>query len=154
MRLASTLLIAGALVAGCAPAPAAAPPVPITQAMFAAGAEVELDQMTRHERGFYWRDIVVGEGRQAQPGLEVRIGYVVRLPDGTEVDRAEAERPLMFKLGERQSIAAMELALRAMKEGGVRQLVVPPELAYGARGRGKVPPNATLVMIVRLVKVG
>jgi peptidylprolyl isomerase len=154
MPLARTLLLVGALTLGCAPAPAAAPPVPITQAMFAAEAEVELDQMMRHERGFYWRDIVVGEGRQAQPGLEVSIGYVVRLPDGTEVDRAETERPLMFKLGERQSIAAMELALRAMKVGGVRQLVVPPELAYGARGRGKVPPNATLVMIVRLVKVG
>jgi FKBP-type peptidyl-prolyl cis-trans isomerase len=59
----------------------------------------------------------------------------------------------MFKLGERQAIVAMELALRGMKVGGVRQLVIPPDLAYGARGRGRVPPNATLVMIVRLVKV-
>jgi peptidylprolyl isomerase len=40
-----------------------------------------------------------------------------------------------------------------MKVGGVRQLVIPPHLAYGARGRGKVPRNATLVMIVRLVRV-
>lgn len=137
----------------CASAPAAAPPQPITQEMFAAEAEVELDQMTRHERGFYWRDIIVGDGRQGAPGLPVHIAYVVRLPDGTEVDRAEPERPLTFKLGERQSIAALELALRGMRVGGVRQLVVPPELAYGARGRGRVPPNATLVMIVRLVKV-
>lgn len=154
MHVARTMLLAVVFTLACASAPAATPPVPITQELFGAGAEVELDQMTRHDRGFYWRDIVVGEGRQAQPGLEVRIGYVVRLPDGTEVDRADAERPLMFKLGERQSIAAMELALRAMREGGVRQLVIPPDLAYGARGRGKVPPNATLVMIVRLVKVG
>ena len=52
-----------------------------------------------------------------------------------------------------QPIVAMELGLRGMNTGGVRQLVIPPHLAYGARGRGRVPPNATLVMIVRLVKV-
>jgi len=138
---------------GCAAPPAAAPPQPIAQGLFAVEAEVELDQMQQHERGFYWRDIVEGDGRQGAPGLTVHIAYVVRLPDGREVDRAEPERPLMFKLGERQSIAALELALRGMKVGGVRQLVVPPDLAYGARGRGRVPPNATLVMIVRLVKV-
>jgi peptidylprolyl isomerase len=154
MHFVRALLAVGVFTIGCAPAPAATPPVPITQAMFATETEVDLTQMTRHERGFFWRDFVVGEGRQAQPGLEVRIGYVVRLPDGTEVDRADPERPLLFKLGERQSIAAMELALRSMKEGGIRQLVVPPELAYGPRGRGKVPPNATLVMLVHLVKVG
>ena len=149
----TVLLAALVAMAACAPAPAAAPPQPITQAMFAPEAEVELDQMQRHDRGFLWRDIIVGEGRQGAPGLPVHIAYVVRLPDGTEVDRAEPERPLIFKLGERQSIAAMELSLRGMKVGGVRQLVVPPELAYGAQGRGRVPPNATLVMIVRLVKV-
>ena len=149
-----TLVAAGLLLA-CAPAtPAATPaPAPITQALFAAEAEVELDQMQRHERGYYWRDIVNGEGRQGAPGLTVHIAYVVRLPDGSEVDRAEPERPLMFKLGERQSIPALETALRGMRVGGVRQLVVPPDQAYGARGRGRVPPNATLVMIVRLVKV-
>ena len=141
------------VAAACAPAPAAAPPQPITQALFAPEAEVELAEMTLHDRGFYWRDIIVGDGRQGAPGLEVHIAYVVRLPDGTEVDRADPERPLIFKLGERQAIVAMELALRGMKVGGVRQLVVPPDLAYGARGRGRVPPNATLVMIVRLVKV-
>lgn len=155
-RLCATAVVLAAL-SGCAgPAAPAAPvaaPAPVTQAMFAAEAEVELAQMQQHERGYYWRDIIVGDGRQGAPGLIVHIGYVVRLPDGSEVDRAEPERPLMFKLGERQSIPALETALRGMRVGGVRQLVVPPALAYGARGRGRVPPNATLVMIVRLVKV-
>lgn len=146
-------LIAVAMAAACAPAPAAAPPQPIVQEMFAVEAEVTLAQMTLHERGYYFHDVLVGDGRQAQPGLTVYIGYVVRLPDGTEVDRADDDRPLMFKLGERQSIVALETALRSMKVGGIRQLVVPPELAYGPRGRGRVPPNATLVMYVRLLKV-
>lgn len=142
-----------AVVVACAPPPAAQPPQPLAQEMFAIEAEVELAQMTRHERGFYYRDVIVGEGRQAQPGQTVYIGYVVKLPDGSEVDRADDNRPLMFKLGERQSIAALEATLRSMKVGGVRQLVVPPDLAYGPRGRGKVPGNATLVMYVRLLKV-
>lgn len=120
MHWARALLLAGAFTVGCAPAPAAAPPVPVTELVYDMVAEVDFTQMTRHERGYYWRDFIVGEGRQAQPGLEVRIGYVVRLPDGTEVDRADPERPMVFKLGERQSIAAMELALRSMREGGSR----------------------------------
>lgn len=153
MRAARIALVAAVLAAACAPAPPAAPPEPITSALFAAEAEVELDQMQRHDRGYYWRDIIVGDGRQAAPGLTVHIAYVVRLPDGREVDRAEPEAPLMFKLGERQAIVAMELALRGMSVGGVRQLVIPPDLAYGSRGRGRVPPNANLVMIVRLTKV-
>lgn len=147
------LLALCVVATACASAPAAAPPQPITQDMFAPEAEVDLAQMTRHERGFYFQDIVVGDGRQAQPGQTVHMAYVVRVPNGNEVDRAEPERPLMFKLGERQSIPALEATLRSMKVGGVRQLVIPPDLAYGPRGRGKVPPNATLVMIVRLVKV-
>ncbi len=153
MRRLLALALVGTVACGGAATPAAAPPAPIAQAQFAAEAEVELDQMQRHERGYYWRDIIVGDGRQGAPGLTVHIAYVVRLPDGTEVDRAEPERPLMFKLGERQSIPELETALRGMRVGGVRQLVVPPALAYGARGRGRVPPNATLVMIVRLVRV-
>lgn len=150
MRLASPLVALA--VASCAPAPAAAPP-PVAQAQFAPETEVDLAQMRRHERGFYWRDLVVGEGRQAAPGLAVHIAFVVSLPDGRAVDFAAPERPLVFTLGERQAIAALETALRGMRAGGVRQLVIPPELAYGARGSGNVPPNATLVMVVGLVKV-
>lgn len=153
LRTVATLAAALMAAAACAPAVPPPPPEPITPALFAAEAEVELDQMQKHERGFFWRDITIGEGRQAAPGLTVHIAYVVRLPNGREVDRAEPEAPLMFKLGERQSIVAMELGLRGMNVGGVRQLVIPPNLAYGPRGRGRVPPNANLVMIVRLVKV-
>lgn len=153
VRMMVTLAAALVATAACAPSVPPPPPEPITPALFAAEAEVELDQMRLHDRGFYWRDIVTGEGRQAAPGLTVHISYVVRLPDGREVDRAEPEAPLIFKLGERQSIIAMELGLRGMNVGGVRQFVIPPNLAYGPRGRGRVPPNANLVMIVRLVKV-
>lgn len=156
-RAAAVVMAVGAtavLLGGCAAAPPAPPPRPIAQEMFAAEAEVDLDRMQRHPRGFYWREIREGHGRQGALGQTVQVAYVVRLPDGREVDRADPEHAVTFRLGERRSIAALELALREMRVGGIRQLVVPPDLAYGSRQRGPVPPNSTLVMIVSLLKVG
>jgi FKBP-type peptidyl-prolyl cis-trans isomerase len=83
----------------------------------------------------------------------VAVSYVVRLADGREVDRAEPERPMRFRIGDQSVIPAFDAAVREMRAGGVRQLVVPPRLGYGARGRGPVPPNAILVMIVKLERV-
>lgn len=116
-------------------------------------AEVALPEMTRHPRGFLYRDIAAGDGPQGSVGSWVQVSYVVRLADGREVDRAEREAPVRFRLGERGVIRALDASLREMRVGGVRQLVIPPHLAYGARGSGSVPGNAVLVMIVRLERV-
>ena len=114
---------------------------------------MSLAAMTRHPRGFFYRDLRVGDGREAQVGRPLRVDYVVRLVDGRIVDRSDPRQPLSLTLGRRETIPAFELGLRGMREGGMRQLVVPPELAYGARGTDAVPPNATLVMLVQLAKV-
>lgn len=116
-------------------------------------AEVHLSEMTRHPRGFLYRVIEEGTGTEAAPGRRVSVSYVVRLADGREVDRAEPERPMRFRIGDQTVIPAFDAAVRDMRAGGVRQLVVPPRLGYGARGRGPVPPNAILVMIVKLERV-
>ncbi len=116
-------------------------------------AEVNLAEMTRHPRGFLYRVIEDGSGTAAAAGRRVSVSYVVRLADGREVDRAEPERPLRFRIGDQTMIPAFDAAVREMREGGVRQLVVPPRLGYGARGRGPVPPNAILVMIIKLERV-
>jgi FKBP-type peptidyl-prolyl cis-trans isomerase len=116
-------------------------------------AEVNLAEMTRHPRGFLYRVIEEGTGTESAPGRNVAVSYVVRLADGREVDRAEATRPMRFRIGDQSVIPAFDAAVREMRVGGARQLVVPPRLGYGARGRGPVPPNAILVMIVKLESV-
>lgn len=157
-----------AFAAGLAAASCARTPEPVTELSVAAAsasndvlvrtsygpeAEVNLSEMTRHPRGFLFRVIEEGSGTEAAPGRRVAVSYVVRLPDGREVDRAEPERPMRFRIGDQSVIPAFDAAVRDMRAGGVRQLVVPPRLAYGARGRGPVPPNAILVMIVKLERV-
>jgi FKBP-type peptidyl-prolyl cis-trans isomerase len=137
-------------LASCA---AAVRPEDLTAVTFGAEAEVTLAEMTRHERGFYYRDVELGSGATADAGRSVRVTYVVRLADGREVDRADADRPLRFRVGDESMVAAFDTGVRGMREGGTRQLVVPPRLAYGARGAGPVPPNAVLVMMVRLERV-
>ena len=94
-----------------------------------------------------------GSGTEALGGRTVRVSYVVRLADGREVDRAEPGAPITFRVGDGTMIAAVDAAVRGMRAGGTRQLVVPPRLGYGTRGRGPVPPNAVLVMMVTLERV-
>lgn len=125
----------------------------LLRATYGLEAEVNLAEMTRHPRGFLYRVIEEGTGTESAPGRRVAVSYVVRLADGREVDRAEPERPMRFRIGDQTVIPAFDAAVREMRAGGVRQLVVPPRLGYGARGRGPVPPNAILVMIVKLERV-
>lgn len=146
----------GACASGGTPDPSAAPSAsgdPLLTTSYAVDAEVMLDEMTRHPRGFLYRTTVEGTGRAAGAGRTVQVAYVVRLPDGREMDRAEADAPLRFRIGDGTMIAALDAAVREMREGETRQLIIPPRLGYGARGRGPVPPNAILVMLVTLLRV-
>ncbi|MBX3174227.1 MAG: FKBP-type peptidyl-prolyl cis-trans isomerase [Gemmatimonadaceae bacterium] len=148
--LVTALLAAACSAAGSTPAPGEDPLLTTT---YGIEAEVLPDQLTRHPRGFLYRDILAGSGAGGTAGRWVQVSYVVRLADGREVDRAEPESPLRFRVGDGSMIPALDIAVREMQVGGVRQLVIPPRLAYGARGRGPVPPNAILVMIARLERV-
>lgn len=141
------------LLASCAAAPREVGDDVLTTTAYGLEAEVRLDELTRHPRGFLYREIIEGEGAAAGPGRNVAISYVVRLADGREVDRADPAKPLRFRIGDETMIPALDAAVREMRVGGARQLVIPPRLGYGARGRGPVPRNAVLVMVVKLERL-
>lgn len=95
-----------------------------------------------------------GTGETAETGLTVKVHYRgVRL-DGTEFVSTYEEHPMTFTLGEHQVIPGLEQGIVGMREGGKRQLVVPPALGFGDSERPLVPPNSHLVFEVELLQTG
>lgn len=101
------------------------------------------------------KDIVKGTGEEADVGKTVVVHYTGWLMDGTKFDSSvDRNQPFSFTLGERRVIRGWEQGVVGMKVGGKRELIIPPELAYGSRGAGGViPPNATLKFEVELLAV-
>lgn len=100
-------------------------------------------------------DLVVGSGAQAKAGDRVSVHYRGTLQDGTLFDQSHGRGPFDFGLGAGQVIRGWDEGVAGMSVGGKRRLTIPPSMAYGARGAGGViPPNATLVFEVELLKIG
>ncbi|MGD9615899.1 MAG: FKBP-type peptidyl-prolyl cis-trans isomerase [Alphaproteobacteria bacterium] len=116
--------------------------------------------MTELPSGLKYTDEKVGTGDEAVRGKRVTVHYTGWLYNNGEkgkkfdssVDRGE---PFSFNLGAGQVIPGWEQGVAGMKVGGKRTLIIPASLGYGARGAGGViPPNATLIFDVELLKVG
>lgn len=101
------------------------------------------------------KDLKVGTGPEAAPGSTVVVQYTGWLVDGTKFDSSrDRGQPFSFPLGGGQVIKGWDEGVKGMKAGGKRVLVIPADLGYGAQGAGGViPPNATLVFVVELVRV-
>jgi peptidylprolyl isomerase len=99
-------------------------------------------------------DIWEGDGAAAKPGDTVRVHYVgVAYSTGEEFDASwNRGDPLEFRLGRGQVIAGWDQGVQGMRVGGRRQLVIPPDLAYGDRGAGRtIAPGETLIFVCDLV---
>jgi len=99
-------------------------------------------------------DIWEGDGAEANPGDTVRVHYVgVAYSTGEEFDASwNRGDPLQFELGAGHVIAGWDQGVQGMKVGGRRQLVIPPELAYGDQGAGaSIAPGETLIFVCDLV---
>lgn len=105
--------------------------------------------------GLKYIDLVVGTGPAPQIGSQVSVHYTGWLEDGTKFDSSkDRDRPFSFVLGRGQVIKGWDEGVASMKVGGKRKLIIPPEIGYGQRGAGNViPPNATLIFEVELLKV-
>ena len=101
-------------------------------------------------------DITEGEGTEAQPGDTLTMQYVgVNYSNGKEFDSSwEGGEPFTFQIGAGSVIPGWDEGIVGMKVGGRRQLIIPPDLGYGAEGSPPdIPPNETLVFVVDLLDV-
>jgi len=105
--------------------------------------------------GLKYEDIKVGTGAEAKAGQVVVVHYTGWLTNGTKFDSSkDRNEPFEFPLGGGQVIKGWDEGVQGMKVGGVRKLTIPSELGYGTRGAGGViPPNATLIFEVELLKI-
>ncbi|MGV3656000.1 MAG: FKBP-type peptidyl-prolyl cis-trans isomerase [Noviherbaspirillum sp.] len=110
--------------------------------------------------GLQYEDITVGSGAEATQGNHVTVHYTgwLQNADGSAGSKFDSSKdrndPFQFPLGAGHVIKGWDEGVQGMKEGGVRRLVIPAALGYGARGAGGViPPNATLIFEVELLKV-
>jgi FKBP-type peptidyl-prolyl cis-trans isomerase len=119
------------------------------------------DSPTSPSNGVFTQtDVTVGTGAEAVAGKKITVHYTGWLWDPSKTDtkglQFETSRtgdPLVFTLGAGQLIDGFDQGLAGMKVGGVRRLVVPPSMGYGASRNGPIPPNSTLVFEIELLKV-
>ena len=104
--------------------------------------------------GLIIEDIRVGTGAQAKAGDNVTVHYRGTLTNGKQFDASyDRGQPFQFPLGAGRVIKGWDQGVAGMKEGGKRKLTIPASLGYGAQGIGPIPPNATLLFEVELLKV-
>lgn len=121
--------------------------------------ENEKAEIVTTASGLKYRDDKVGTGAEAKSGTSVTVHYTGWLDangqPGSKFDSSKDRgEPFEFDLGAQQVIRGWDEGVAGMKVGGVRTLMIPPNLGYGARGAGGViPPNASLIFEVELLGV-
>jgi FKBP-type peptidyl-prolyl cis-trans isomerase FkpA len=102
-----------------------------------------------------YEDLKEGKGAEAKKGDTVEVHYTGWLTNGKKFDSSlDRNETFSFKLGAGKVIKGWDEGVVGMKVGGKRKLTIPPALGYGATGAGDdIPPNATLVFEVELIKV-
>lgn len=132
------------------------PPGPVATSAKKTKPKVEVPDCSPPE------DLVINElergtGREARAGDKVSVQYVgVNFEDGEEFDSSwSRNEPFSFTLGNSEVIQGWDQGVEGMKVGGRRELIIPPDLAYGEAGsQPSIGPNETLVFVVDLVAVG
>ena len=103
--------------------------------------------------GLTIQDLKIGDGPSPTPGQTVTVHYTGWLANGTQFETSRTGKPAQFKLGG-NLIKGWNEGLATMKVGGLRKLIIPSKLAYGAAGSPpKIPPNSDLTFEIELLDV-
>lgn len=99
-------------------------------------------------------DVSPGSGDEVEEGDVVVVNYVGKLQNGQEFDNSiKRGEPFTFKVGQGKVISGWETGVIGMRAGGQRVLVIPPEMAYGDKRVGPIPPNSTLLFVIELLEI-
>jgi len=132
-------------------------PLRFDQVNWSASLDVTPSRFQELPTGVWVLDRQEGSGPAASPGNRVRTHYRGWIPDGTRFDSSldPVSEPLSFVLGGGQMIPGFDYGVRGMRVGGVRTVLIPPFLGYGARppGGSGIPANSWLVFEIHLVEI-
>ena len=93
-----------------------------------------------------------GNGQRPRKGQKVQVHYSGMLENGTKFDSSiDKGQPISFPLGQGRVIKGWDEAIALMSKGEKRTLIIPPEIGYGARDKGPIPANSTLIFEVELI---
>ncbi|MBA3949205.1 MAG: FKBP-type peptidyl-prolyl cis-trans isomerase [Acidobacteria bacterium] len=134
-----TLVVLAAGAAACGSDSPTAPPT------FVGPAELQIT------------DLTVGTGATVAAGQTINVNYALWLydPNGPNLKGTQipSQTPLTVTLSPGGIIQGWIQGVPGMKVGGIRRLLIPPSLAYGASGSGPIPPNAWIVFDIELLAI-
>lgn len=105
------------------------------------------------DSGLQVHDFIVGDGEIVTADSVVQVHYRLVLLDNQAIFNTKSRaKPVSFKVADAQ-LDGIKLGLQGMRVGGKRKIVIPPELAFGKRGRAKIPPNAIVVADIGVIGI-
>jgi peptidylprolyl isomerase len=155
MKTATLTLLVLVLLSVGALAAQTAEPKPAPQAGTTSKATAPPAKTVTTPSGLKYVDLEVGTGATPKRGQTVIVHYTGWLTNGKKFDSSvDRNQPFSFVLGRGEVIKGWDEGVSTMRVGGKRKLTIPPGLAYGAQGYpGAIPPNATLIFEVQLLRI-
>jgi peptidylprolyl isomerase len=154
ITLTAFALASATAIAACgSDSPTEVPPAQdIATVTFASSLGINLSTFTKTSYGLYYKDLTVGSGASIATGDSLFVHYFGYFPTGILFDsNPTTAAPFGFKVGNGGVIAAWDSTATGMKIGGQREIIVPPNLGYGATAHGSIPANSILVFIITAV---